>query len=85
VSSALPTYHSGHGSGTADVDQGVADLVWQSSMMTLGLGRTSADVGGTDLACIATDSDPSTVSGPAIDEGDWIRIWLWLRLGFGKV
>ena len=33
---------------------------------------TGADVGGLDLACIATDDGPSVVSGPTVDEGDQI-------------
>jgi hypothetical protein len=45
---------------------------------------TGADIGGLDLACTIANGGPSAISGPAVDEGDWIWIQLWLRLGFGE-
>ena len=37
--SAPPSCHISRGSGTSGVGEGVADLVWRSSMITLGLDR----------------------------------------------
>ena len=39
ASSAPSSYHPGRRSGAVGVDEGVADHVWRSSMMTVGLGH----------------------------------------------
>jgi len=51
--------------------------------MTPGSVVMGAYVGDPDLACTTANNGPFTVSGPTIDEGD--QIWIWLWLGFRKV
>ena len=58
------------------VDKGVADPMWRSSTMVLRSVVIGVDIGSPDLVYTTADGGPSAVSGPAIDEGDWIQLWL---------